>query len=92
MLRRSEVEERLGLKKTRLYDLIPDEIVPAPVPLSERCRRWVEHEIDACIEERVDLAFRVRGLSLAELCLRDLDRGAQPDGNSGKLREPQAGG
>ena len=54
MLRRAQVEERVGMKKTKLYDLVLEGAFPAPVPLSESRRAWAEHEIAAWIQNRVD--------------------------------------
>ena len=54
MLRRAEVARRVGLGKTQIYRRIRSDGFPAPVPISPGRRAWVEHEIDAWIEKRIE--------------------------------------
>jgi prophage regulatory protein len=41
-----EVEQKIGLRRTALYQRIARGEFPAPVRLSERCSRWIEGEVD----------------------------------------------
>jgi prophage regulatory protein len=44
-----EVEQKIGLRRTALYERIAKGEFPKPVRVSDRCSRWVEQEIDAWI-------------------------------------------
>ena len=52
ILRMAEVEARTCLSKSTIYALIGKGRFPKSVPLSVRARGFLEHEIDAWIEER----------------------------------------
>lgn len=58
LLRRPEVEARVGLTRSTLYSLISRGLFPRPVPVSPGSRSvaWVEEEVTAyiraCIAER----------------------------------------
>ena len=54
MIRRAEVERRVGLCKTALYRRISTDEFPGPVPIAAGRRAWVEHEVEAWIEHRLD--------------------------------------
>ena len=60
MLRLAQVESRVGLKKTQIYRNINDGRFPAPVPLCQRARRWVEPEIDQWLKDRMARLLRLR--------------------------------
>ena len=47
------VLERIGLRTTQLYQLVKDNQFPKPVPLGKRAVAWVEAEVDAWIEARI---------------------------------------
>ncbi len=53
LLRRKQVQERIGLSRSELYRLMGLGRFPRSVPLGERARAWVEEEIDAWILERI---------------------------------------
>ena len=53
MLRRSEVLERVDVKKTKLYELIASGDFPAPVPLGRQASQWVEHAVQQWTEARM---------------------------------------
>lgn len=53
LLALSEVEQKTGLKKSKLYDAEADETFPPGVRLSSRCSRWVEAEVDAVIHAMI---------------------------------------
>lgn len=52
LLRRSEVQDRVGLSKSTLYSRISVGSFPKPVTLGSSVR-WVESEVEAWISERV---------------------------------------
>ncbi len=52
LLRRSEVQDRVGLCKSTLYSRISVGTFPKPVTLGSSVR-WVESEVEAWISERV---------------------------------------
>ena len=45
LLRLPDVVARVGLRRSRIYDLIAEGDFPQPVSLSERAVGWYEHEI-----------------------------------------------
>ncbi|WP_313242057.1 AlpA family transcriptional regulator [Stenotrophomonas sp.] len=52
LLRRGEVQDRVGLSKSTLYLRISSGSFPRPVTLGSSVR-WVESEVEAWISERV---------------------------------------
>ena len=46
LLRLSEVQRIVGLKKTAIYSRVEAGIFPAPIKLSERCVRWRAEAIE----------------------------------------------
>ena len=57
----SEVEERVGMKRSQIYRLIDLDRFPAPVPLTECARRWLVHEIEDWLGGRVALSLKISG-------------------------------
>ncbi len=53
IIKRREVEVRTGLPRSTMYDRIKRGDFPAPIPLGARSVSWLEHEIDACLADRV---------------------------------------
>lgn len=53
ILRRPEVEQLTGLKRSALYDLMSRGLFPRPIKLTSTASGWLEREIVAWIEERV---------------------------------------
>lgn len=53
LLRRPQVEARVGLKRTQIYDLMKRNEFPQAVKLGARAVAWVEAEIDEWIRARV---------------------------------------
>lgn len=49
-LRIHDVEHKIGLKKTRIYDLIADGKFPAPIKLTGTTNVWWEHVVDAWMD------------------------------------------
>ena len=56
VLRRSAVEEKVGLKKSSIYQLMQDGLFPHPIPLAgSKSVGWLEDEIDAWLRARIAL-------------------------------------
>jgi len=53
ILRRKQVEARTGLKKSTIYDRIKAGTFPAPISLGEKAVGWIESEIDAWLNARI---------------------------------------
>ena len=53
ILRRRQVEQRVGLTRSPLYQRIKDGAFPAPIRLGSKAVGWLEHEIDRWLAEPV---------------------------------------
>lgn len=53
LLRRREVQARVGLGSSQLYLLIKQGKFPKPIPLVGRTRAWIESDIDQWIQDRI---------------------------------------
>ncbi len=53
ILRWPEVKERIGLCRSRVYQLIEAGEFPKPIKLSERAVGWLESEINEWFEARI---------------------------------------
>ena len=53
VLRAPQVAERTGLSIPSLYRLMAEGGFPRSIPLSHQARGWIEHEVDAWLQERV---------------------------------------
>ncbi|MDM0046942.1 AlpA family transcriptional regulator [Variovorax dokdonensis] len=58
LLRLPEVETRVGLRKSSIYEAIRRGAFPTPVRLSPRAVCWPASEIDAWISERIGTRAR----------------------------------
>ena len=74
LLTLAEVEAKVGLKSSQIYRLIERGQFPAPVPLTERARRWLVHEIEEWLRGRVALSLKISGQRTVERSRRDDDR------------------
>lgn len=54
ILRRNEVESRIGLARSTIYKRIADQTFPKPVPLGPRAVGWIESEISAWLDKQID--------------------------------------
>lgn len=54
LLRRKEVQQRVGLSRSEVYRLIGLQRFPRPVPLGERAVAWDSDEIDGWIQQRIN--------------------------------------
>jgi prophage regulatory protein len=53
MLRRKEVENRTGLKRSTIYENMAKGTFPRPVRIGEKIVCWPEHEIESWLQEQV---------------------------------------
>jgi len=54
ILRRKQVEDVIGLKRSALYALISAGKFPKPINLSARAVGWLSHEVDDWLQARID--------------------------------------
>lgn len=54
ILRRKQVEARTGLSRSTIYDRIKAGTFPAPISLGAKAVGWIESEIDAWLNARVE--------------------------------------
>ena len=52
ILRRSQVEERIGLSRSSIYQMISDGEFPLPIKLGKRAVGWSEIEINDWLSSR----------------------------------------
>jgi prophage regulatory protein len=55
MLRRKDVEERTGLKRSTIYDHVKRGTFPRPIQLGPKVIGWIESEVDAWIDLQIEL-------------------------------------
>lgn len=53
LLRRRQVEMRVGLRRSAIYLRLTNGTFPKPIRLGPRSVRWIASEVDAWIAERV---------------------------------------
>lgn len=53
-LRLPQVTDRTGYKKTKIYEMISNESFPVPVQLGSRAVAWIESEVEAWMQKRID--------------------------------------
>lgn len=53
ILRRKQVEARTGLSRSTIYDRIKAGTFPAPISLGAKAVGWIESEIDAWLNARI---------------------------------------
>jgi prophage regulatory protein len=58
ILRRRLVEAQTGLSRSKIYDLVTREQFPRPVKIGARAVGWVEADIAAWINEKIEAAKR----------------------------------
>jgi prophage regulatory protein len=54
LLRIKDVEQRIGLRRSKIYGLIRDGDFPPPLKLGRRTSAWVASEIDSWVRRQVD--------------------------------------
>jgi prophage regulatory protein len=53
ILRRNQVEARVGLRRSTIYQAIAEGTFPAPVRLGARSVGWLAHEVERWLADRV---------------------------------------
>jgi prophage regulatory protein len=53
LLRLFGVENKTGLKKSLIYQMIQDKEFPSPIKIGKRSSAWIASEIDQWIEQRI---------------------------------------
>lgn len=53
ILRRRQVEARVGLRRSTIYQGVADGTFPRPIRLGARSVGWVEHEVQRWLADRV---------------------------------------
>lgn len=53
ILRRKQVEARVGLRRSTIYQGVADGTFPRPVRLGARSVGWLSHEIERWLADRV---------------------------------------
>ena len=71
LLRLPEVMAQMDVSQSFVYRAIRDRGFPAPIPITERARRWLEYEVDAWLRSLGAVSMRVSG----ELSARRLTYG-----------------
>lgn len=61
ILRRKQVEKRVGLSRSTIYAKIANGEFPAPIALSARAVGWLESDIIAWIESRITASHVLEG-------------------------------
>ncbi|RZU46826.1 AlpA family transcriptional regulator [Fluviicoccus keumensis] len=56
ILRRKQVEQRIGLSRSSIYNAMRDGTFPKPISLGARAVGWLETDIQAWIDARINLA------------------------------------
>jgi prophage regulatory protein len=54
ILRRKQVEARIGLSRSTIYERIKAGTFPAPISLGAKSVGWIESEIDAWLSSQVE--------------------------------------
>jgi prophage regulatory protein len=60
LLRRPEVESRVGLTCSTIYELMGDDNFPKPIPIWGRQVGWIEAEVEAWVVERIAAARKTK--------------------------------
>ena len=53
ILKLPQVEEVTGLRRDSIYRLAREGKFPRPIKLSEKSSGWIEHEVQAFLDERI---------------------------------------
>lgn len=56
VIRLPEVEKRTGYKRTTIYQKIKNNEFPAPIKMGIRAVGWLESEIDAWLQSRIEVS------------------------------------
>lgn len=61
ILRRKQVQARVGISRSGIYAMMKSGLFPQSIKISARSVGWLEHEITAWLETRVNLSRPQRG-------------------------------
>lgn len=65
LIRRPAVLARVGLSASSVYEMIANGDFPAPIPIGRQAVAWLEHEVDAWINQRIAMRdLRREGIPL----------------------------
>lgn len=64
IMRRKQVEARTGLARSTIYAGIKRGTFPAPIKLGAKPVGWIEAEVNAWIEARIDESRKLEGASV----------------------------
>jgi len=53
LIRLKKVEDKTGLKKSMVYDLMSKDQFPTPIKIGDRAVAWIEREIDQWIQNKI---------------------------------------
>ena len=56
IMKRHEVESMTGLSRSTIYAKMETGKFPKPIKLSERSVGWLEHEVQAWLEDRISIS------------------------------------
>ena len=58
-IRLKKVEDRTGLKKSMIYDLMSRQEFPENIKIGERAVAWIESEVDKWIQNKIPESRKV---------------------------------
>ena len=61
ILRRKQVESRTGLARSTIYQRVREKSFPAPINLGAKSVGWIEAEVNAWLEARIDDSRKTGG-------------------------------
>jgi prophage regulatory protein len=61
IIRRKQVEARIGLSRTTIYQQLKDGTFPRPINLGPRAVGWIESEVDAWVDAHIQKSRRAQG-------------------------------
>jgi prophage regulatory protein len=97
LLRRPDVQQRTGLSRSSLYNLIKEGRFPRPVQISDRSVAWISDDIDRWINTRIKhdqtgaVEKRVKSTYPSNLKERDLQKPTQKVGGVAQIDQQQEG-
>ena len=60
LLRRKDVENAVGLKRSSIYELMKKGEFPRPIRIGLKAVGWLEHEVNDWLNERVRMSREVK--------------------------------
>lgn len=95
LLRRPDVQQRTGLSRSSLYNLIKEGRFPRPVQISDRSVAWVSDDIDRWINTQIKndqtsaMGKRIKSTYLRNFKELDLRKSTKKAWGVGQLDQPQ---